>query len=573
MNFLSLSNLWQTNRTLVILIGILVVVVPFLVFYLSKAKKEHPKGLIAAALSNMGERFGYYIMNAVLLLFLVSKFGLSDGTAGLIYSVFYFGIYILALIGGRIADRTQNYNRTIQTGLIIMALGYVALSIPLFSKTADGLIANGNGGWWGILIFTCVALLCIAFGNGLFKGNLQALVGKLYDDFEAEAAKKGPEALKEAKDKRDSGFQIFYVFINIGGVIAPFVAPMLRKWWLGVHNFVYNADMSALCHQYINGDQAIATSQKFIETAQASIDPAAYDAVITNTTQFCSDYVNVFNTGVHYSFIISAVARITSLIIFLCTKKKFPQPAKKTAVQSVEYTAEEKKAMAKEIKQRMAALFAVLGIAVFFWLSFHQNGQSLSVFARDFVETKALPAEIWQAMNPLFVIILTPIIMLVFGALARRGRPVSTPRKIAIGMGIAGCAYLFLMLFSIINNYPSGTEFRAMDAIAMAQAGLAKAAPWVMIVTYFFLTVAELFISPLGLSFVSKVAPKSMLGLCQGLWLAATAIGNLFIFLGPIWYNAMPIWKGWGIFLVICLVSMSIMLGMVKWLEKVTADK
>ena len=97
----------------------------------------------------------------------------------------------------------------------------------------------------------------------------------------------------------------------------------------------------------------------------------------------------------------------------------------------------------------------MLGIAVFFWLSFHQNGQSLSVFARDFVETKALPAEIWQAMNPLFVIILTPIIMLVFGALARRGRPVSTPRKIAIGMGIAGCAYLFLMLFSIINNYPS----------------------------------------------------------------------------------------------------------------------
>ena len=574
MNFLSLSNLWQSNRTLVILIGILILVIPFLVFYLTKAKKEHPKGLIAAALSNMGERFGYYIMNAVLLLFLVSKFGLSDGTAGLIYSVFYFGIYILALVGGRIADRTQNYNRTIQTGLLIMAIGYVALSFPLFSKTADGLIANGNSGWWGILIFTCVALLCIAFGNGLFKGNLQALVGKLYDDFEAEAAKKGPEALKAAKDKRDSGFQIFYVFINIGGVIAPFVAPMLRKWWLGVHNFVYNADMSALCHQYINGNTDIVASQKFIETLGESVaDPAMVDAIVAAPTEFCSQYVGVFNTGVHYSFIISALAMLTSLIIFFCTKKKFPQPAKKTAVQSVEYTAEEKKAMAKEIKQRMAALFAVLGIAVFFWLSFHQNGQSLSVFARDFVETKALPAEIWQAMNPLFVIILTPIVMLVFGALARKGHPVSTPRKIAIGMGIAGCAYLFLMVFSLIQGYPSGTAFRDMDAATMLNEGLAKAAPWVMIVTYFFLTVAELFISPLGLSFVSKVAPKSMLGLCQGLWLAATAIGNLFIFLGPIWYNAMDIWKCWGIFLVICLVSMSIMLGMVKWLEKVTADK
>ena len=173
-------------------------------------------------------------------------------------------------------------------------------------------------------------------------------------------------------------------------------------------------------------------------------------------------------------------------------------------------------------------------------------------------------------MNPLFVIILTPLVMIVFGALARKGRPVSTPRKIALGMLIAGCAYLFLMVFSIINNYPSGAEFRDLSAAQMIQLGLAKAAPWVMIVTYFFLTVAELFISPLGLSFVSKVAPKSMLGLCQGLWLAATAIGNLFIFLGPIWYNAMPIWICWGIFLAICLVSAGIMFGMVKWLEKVT---
>ena len=563
-----ISNLWENNMTLLLLILILIIVIPFLVFYLAKAK-EHPKGLVAAALSNMGERFGYYIMNAVLLLFLVSKFGLSDGTAGLIYAIFYFGIYILSLVGGIIADRTQNYNRTIQFGLFIMAAGYVALSIPLFSKTADGLIADGNGGWWGILIFTCIALLCIAFGNGLFKGNLQALVGKMYDDFEAEEAKKGPEALKIAKDKRDSGFQIFYVFINIGGVIAPFIAPMLRKWWLNVHNFVYNADMSALCHQFINGNTDIATTEKFIETASASVlDPA----VLANTTQFCSDYVNVFNTGVHYSFIVSAVAMIASLCIFLANKHRFPQPAKKVAAQSVEYTEEEKLAMAKEIKQRMAALFAVLGIAVFFWLSFHQNGQSLSVFARDFVETKALPAEIWQAMNPLFVIILTPIIMVLFGSLARKGKPVSTPRKIALGMGIAALAYLFLMIFSIVNHYPSGDEFRELTSAQMIQMGLSKAAPWVMIVTYFFLTVAELFISPLGLSFVSKVAPKNMVGLCQGLWLGATAIGNLFIFVGPIMLNAWPIWKCWGVFLLICLVSMGVMLGMVKWLEKVTKD-
>lgn len=565
MSLLSFT-LWQTNRTLVILFAILLVVIPFMIFYLNKAKKEHPKGLIAAALSNMGERFGYYIMNAVLLLFLVSKFGLSDSTAGLIYSVFYFGIYVLSLVGGIIADKTQNYNRTIQFGLIIMAVGYVALAIPLFSKDASGIIADGTGSWLGILIFTCFALLCIAFGNGLFKGNLQALVGQMYDNFEAEAAKKGPEALAEAKDKRDSGFQIFYVFINIGGVIAPFVAPMLRNWWLKAHDFIYNADMPALCHQFLSNNEV---TQKFSETMANSIVEGA--TMPSDLVAFSSQYIDVFNTGVHFSFIASVAAMLISLTIFFMTKKKFPQPTKKAKAETVNYTAEEKQAMAKEIKQRMAALFAVLGIAIFFWLSFHQNGQSLTVFARDFVITDSLPAEIWQALNPLYVIILTPVIMVVFGALARKGKAVSTPRKIAYGMGIAGCAYLFLMILSITCNYPSGEVFRALDAAGMEAAGLAKSGPWVLIVTYFFLTVAELFISPLGLSFVSKVAPRHMVGLCQGLWLGATAIGNLFIFVGPIMYNAWPIWICWGVFLAICLVSMSIMFGMVKWLEKVTA--
>lgn len=558
-------ELLQTNVTMAIFICILAVVILFLLFYLKKAKKEHPKGLIAAALSNMGERFGYYIMNAILLLFIVSKFGLSDATAGVIYSVFYFGIYVLSLVGGIIADRTQNYHRTIQWGLIIMALGYVGMAFPLFSKTAEGIIADGNSKWLSILIFTCIALLCIAFGNGLFKGNLQALVGQMYDNFEAEAAKNGPEALAVAKDKRDSGFQIFYVFINIGGVIAPFVAPMLREWWLKAHNFIYNADMSALCHQYL-ADGTV--SQKFTETMANSVLPAANYG--DNLTQFCSDYILTFNQGVHFSFFVSVAAMLISLIIFFSQKKKFPQPAKKVTAEAAGYTAEEKAAMAKEIKQRMAALFAVLGIAIFFWLSFHQNGQSLSVFARDFINSDQLAPEIWQALNPLYVIILTPIVMGVFAILARRGKPVSTPRKIVLGMGIAGCAYLFLMVFSIVKNYPSGDAFRAMDVAQMAAAGLAKAAPWVMIVTYFFLTVAELFISPLGLSFVSKVAPRHMVGLCQGLWLGATALGNALIWLGPVMYNAWDIWKCWGVFLAICLVSMTVMFGMVKWLERVT---
>lgn len=513
--------------------------------------KGHPKGLIAAALSNMGERFGYYIMNAVLLLFLCSKFGLSDGTAGVIYSVFYCAIYVLSLVGGIIADRTQNYKGTIEKGLIVMASGYVLLAIPITATST-------NTAW--LLPFTCLALALIAFGNGLFKGNLQAIVGQMYDNYEAEAAKKGEEELKIAKTKRDSGFQIFYVFINIGGLVAPFVAPLLRSWWLKLHGFIYNANLPALCHQYINnngnlGDQA----QKYSDlVASATMPGTHFDP---------SNYLEVFNQGVHFSFIASVAAMLISLIIFLYNKKTFPTPAKKTSTESVSYTPEEKAQMAKEIKQRMYALFAVLGVAIFFWFSFHQNGQSLSVFARDFVKTDKIAPEIWQAVNPFFVIVLTPIIMAFFAALARKGKVISTPRKIAIGMAIAGCSYLFLMLFSAFSHYPSGEAFRALPE---AQAAAMKADWWVLIITYFFLTVAELFISPLGLSFVSKVAPKHLLGLCQGLWLGATAVGNLLIWLGPVMYNAWPIQYCWMVFLIVCLVSMCVMLGMVKWLERVT---
>ena len=553
----TLSTLWQEHRTLVVFFIVLIVVIPFLIFYLSKARKEHPKGLVAAALSNMGERFGYYIMNAVLVLFICSKFGLSDGTSGLIFGVFYFLIYVLALPGGIIADRTQNYKKTIISGIIVMALGYGLLSIPVFS---DG----GNTMSWPFIL-AMVALLLIACGNGLFKGNLQAIVGQLYDDFEAEAAKEGPEALAAAKEKRDSGFQIFYVFINIGGVIAPFVAPLIRDWWLKTKDLVYNADLPRLCHKFIMGNMEGNDMDNLNALSQT------FSVATENLADFCQNYLHVYNTGVHYSFIVSVVAMLISLAIFVAVRNKLPNPVKKEKASVQEYTEAERQADAKEIKQRMMALYAVLGIAVFFWLSFHQNAQSLSIFARDFVITDqakgGLPPEILQFINPFFVIVLTPIIMWIFASLARKGKEVSTPKKIALGMFIAACAYIFLIIIAVVHNYPSGNEFKALSEVE--KEGM-KTGPWVMIVTYFFLTVAELFISPLGLSFVSKIAPRHMVGMCQGLWLSATAIGNLLIFLGVRMLNSFPHqWMTWGVFALICLVSMSIMLGMLKWLEKV----
>ena len=550
-----LQDLWNNNRMVAMLIAILVVVVPFLIYYVVEAKKNHPKGLISAALSNMGERFGYYIMNAVLLLFLCSKFGISDDLAGWIYAVFYFLIYVLSLPGGMVADRLGNFKGTIITGLVVMASGYAIISIPVF---------GGNPGavpTW-VLVVTCFALLLIATGNGLFKGNLQAIVGQMYDNFEAEEAKKGPEALAVAKSRRDSGFQIFYVFINIGGVIAPFVAPLLRSALLKMEGFIYNADLPRLCHSFLEGTLEGEGMNNLQELAQKSV----VDGNVGDLTVFCTNYLESFNTGVHYSFVASALAMVASLLIFLVTKKVLPNPIKKEKAAQV--SSEQVATDAKEIKQRMFALFAVLGVAVFFWFSFHQNGQSLSVFARDFCDTEAIAPEIWQCINPFFVIVLTPIIMIVFGALAKRGKEISTPKKIAFGMFITACAYLFLIAISMVNNYPSGEEFKGLSEAMKASM---KAGPWVLIVTYFFLTVAELFISPLGLSFVSKIAPQHLQGICQGLWLCATAIGNLFIALGVTMLNSFPHqWECWAVFAGFCLLSMGVMLGMLKWLERVT---
>lgn len=504
--------------------------------------KNHPKGLIPAALSNMGERFGYYIMNAVLVLFLCSKFGLSEETSTLIYSFFYAGIYLLSLVGGVIADRTQNYKGTIISGLIVMCSGYLLLSIPILSTSE-------NISW--LLPMTCFALFLIAFGNGLFKGNLQAIVGQLYDN-------------PKYASKRDSGFQIFYVFINVGGLIAPFVAPMLRSWWLGVHNLAYNAKLPALCHEYLSVTDNMSTEN--INNLYSLITATGGNAA-GDIQAFCSQYLEVFNTGVHYSFIASVAAMVLSLAIFLIYKKGLPNPSAKAKTTSVSISDEERRAMAKEIKQRMMALFAVLGVVIFFWFSFHQNGTSLSLFARDFVDTSTIAPEIWQAVNPFFVIVLTPVVMALFAMLSRRGIEISTPKKIAIGMGLAGLAFLFLAIFSAVSGYPSATEFRAMP---VGETAGMLAGPWVLILLYFFLTVAELFISPLGLSFVSKVAPGHMQGLCQGLWLGATALGNLLLWIGPLMYNAWPLWMCWSVFLAVCIVSMGVMFGMVNWLERVT---
>ncbi len=504
--------------------------------------KGHPKGLISSALANMGERFGFYTMMAILVLFLQAKFGLDGTNAGIIYGTFYFSIYILAFVGGIIADKIRNYKGTILIGLILMAVGYFILAIPTPTPVSNVPL---------FLTITIIGLFVIAFGNGLFKGNLQALVGQMYDN-------------PKYEKMRDSGFSLFYAFINIGAIFAPFTAIGIRSWWLGKHNLEYNANLPEYCHSYLEGSINSESVGKFQEFADKASGTAVGDL-----TAFSNNYLDVFNTGFHYAFGIAIFAMIISIVIYVKNKSKFPNP--KGTETGDGYSKDEVKMEAKEVKQRMYALLAVFAVVIFFWFSFHQNGLTLTFFAKDYTLLKIgsweFSAEIFQAMNPFFVVFLTPVIVGLFGWLRAKGIEPSTPKKIAIGMGIASLAFVVmsigsmgLPLFETINTKTGGSPLEDAQRVT----------PFLLLGTYFILTIAELFISPLGISFVSKVSPPQYQGMMQGGWLGATAVGNQLLLIGAILYESIPIWMTWSIFVVATAISMFTIIFMIKWLERVS---
>lgn len=497
--------------------------------------KNQPKGLLAAAFANMGERFGFYTMMAILVLFLQAKFGLNGKDAGLIYSVFYFSIYILAFVGGIIADKTRNFKGTIMTGIIVMAVGYLMIAIPSPTPVTNKAL---------YLTITCIGLFVIAFGNGLFKGNLQALVGQMYDN-------------EKYSKARDSGFSLFYMFINIGAIFAPMLAVAVRNWWLNVNGFQYNADLPALCHGQLGNTLTAEAAQTFAGIAtQVSGTPVA------DLNVFAAQYLNVFSTGFHYAFGTAIVAMLISLVVYVANKKTFPNPTQKDKAAATITEMD-----VKEVRQRIYALLAVFGVVIFFWFSFHQNGLTLTYFAKEYTDLHLfgwnITAELFQSLNPIFVVTLTPIVMAIFGWQRARGKEPSTPKKIAIGMGIAAFAYLIMTVISYVSNLPLH-----QDIIAAGSSSV-KITPFLLIATYFVLTVAELYISPLGISFVSKVAPPKYQGIMQGGWLGATALGNQLLFIGAILYETIPIWMTWSVFVIACLLSMTTMLLMLRWLERI----
>ena len=497
-----------------------------------------PKGLYALALANTGERFGYYTMIAVFALFLKANFGLDPGTAGLIYSSFLGLVYFLPFIGGIMADKF-GYGRMVTIGILIMFAGYLFLSIPL-------------GGDTFALICMLLALVFISFGTGLFKGNLQVMVGNLYDD-------------PKYADKRDSAFSIFYMAINIGALFAPTAAVKIKEW--------------------------------------------------AESVGFAS------NDAYHFSFAVACASLILSIAIYYIFRPTF-RHVEGGVAKAGEAVQTEQELSPSETNNRIIALCLVFAVVIFFWMAFHQNGLTLTYFADEFTaksssgiesmafdvfnlvaiifivyalfslfqskkgRTKtisalvivlscvylyyryttlegdvAVSAPIFQHFNPFYVVALTPVSMAIFGSLARKGKEPSAPRKIAYGMLVAAIGFGVMAAGSLSLPSPDAQK-------AAGDAAVFVSPNW-LLTTYLVLTFGELLLSPMGISFVSKVAPPKYKGMMMGGWFVATAIGNILVSVGGYLWGSLPLWCVWSVFIVLCLISALFMFSIMKRLEKV----
>ena len=507
--------------------------------------ENQPKGLWALALANTGERFGYYTMLAVFALFLRANYGLDAGWAGEIYSDFLMLVYFLPIVGGWLADRF-GYGRMVTSGILIMFVGYLLLSVPL-------------GGDTFALIVMLVALVLIGLGTGFFKGNLQVMVGNLYDD-------------PRYATRRDAGFSLFYMAINIGALFAPTAAVKIKE---------------------------------YAETALGYSSNDAY----------------------HFSFAVACASLVLSIAIYYAFRGTFRHTEGGKESIATGETAPQEELTAEETKQRVVALCLVFAVVIFFWMAFHQNGLSLTYFADEFtaqsaVGVQAMAFDVWnlvavifivyglfsifqsrtgkgkavaaavvaaacaflgfqyqrttgsvaisapifQQFNPFYVVALTPVSMAIFSYLASKGKEPSAPRKIAYGMLVAASAFILMAVFSYGLPLPQTTIDAEGNTVGMH---VADVTPNLLITTYLILTFGELLLSPMGISFVSKVAPPKYKGLMMGGWFVATAIGNKLVGVGGYLWGPLPLWIVWAIFVVLCLLSALFMFAMMKRLEKV----
>ncbi len=554
--------------------------------------KGQPKGLFALALANTGERFGYYTMLAIFLLFIQAKFGFDAAAATQIYSIFLAGVYFMPFFGGIIADKI-GYGKCVTIGIAVMFLGYLCLAIPTEANLMGKIMMFG-------------ALTLIAIGTGLFKGNLQVMVGNLYDDPKYSA-------------KRDAAFSLFYMAINIGSMFAPSMAKAVTNFFLGKAELVYNANIPALAHQVMDGTITPENLSRLEGFASAMPGAAGMDMA-----SFAPYYVEQLSTAYNYGFAVACISLILSVAIYYSCRSWFKHADvnAKQAAAAPNAAAPVQELTPSQTKSRVVALLFVFAVVIFFWMAFHQNGATMTLFARDYTANSVegglrLGFNIWclaliavsiytlfgafqsdnskgkiingaatvvlwglaamlyakmpeivnilpsdfQQFNPFFVVALTPVSLALFGALAKKGKEPSAPRKIGMGMFVAGAGFLILTLGSMGLASPKELGGTVSPELV---------SPSWLISTYLVLTFAELLHSPKGITYASKVAPPKYKGMMMGGWFAATAIGNYLVSVPGLLWMRIPLWTIWTVLIAICIISGIFIFANMKRIESAT---
>ena len=548
-----------------------------------------PKGLYALALANTGERFGYYTMLAIFTLFLQAKFGYTAAETSTIFGSFLAAVYFMPLVGGILADKC-GYGKMVTTGIVVMFIGYLLLAIPTAANLTGKMMMFGS-------------LFLIACGTGLFKGNLQVMVGNLYDS-------------PEYSSKRDTAFSLFYMAINVGALFAPTAATKVTNYILGGAGFTYNAQIPSLAHQFLNGT-ITPEGNATLSSLQAA------QGFTGDMSAFCSTYIEKLSEAYNYGFAVACISLILSMAIYVCCRSMFKHADYNSKQAKAVNNYNEPELTPAQTKERIVALLLVFAVVIFFWMAFHQNGLTMTFFARDYTtqsvtgldrigfdvwnlvlliivvygafslfqsktgrgkaiagvavlaslgiliwsyssmdSTVEILPQIFQQFNPFFVVALTPVSLAVFGYLARRKKEPSAPRKIGIGMVIAACGFLILAIGSLGLPTPKEVEAAGINPDVLVS-------PNWLISTYLVLTFAELLLSPMGISFVSKVAPPKYKGMMMGGWFVATAIGNYLVaIIGYLW-GGMQLWMVWSVLIVCCLLSALFIFSIMKKLEKV----
>ncbi len=444
----------------------------------------HPRGLSTLFFTELWERFSYYGMRAILILFMTAPIAAGGmeydvGKAGAVYGTYVSLVYLLALPGGWVADRLIGMRRAVLYGGIIIMLGHISLAVP--------------GETWFYL-----GLLLIVVGTGLLKPNVSAMVGTLYDQGDV---------------RRDSGFSIYYMGINVGAFISPLVVgglaqlPAFQRFLVSVglsaeSSWHFGFAMAAIGMAiglvwYVRGGKYLGDRGMHPAPAES---PEAARRLKRNTTIAVGGIIGgllllvaLATMGV-ITITPEGVAKVVGVSLLLIIVGFFTW-----LFMAGTWTKEERK--------RLVLILVLFVAAAVFWSAFEQAGSSLNLFAQN--DTKSyFPASWFQSANALFIIFLTPLFAWLWVWLAQRRRDPSTPAKFSFGLILVGAGFLVMMV-----------------AASLSAAGV-KVSPMWLILTYFLHTVGELTLSPVGLSAMSKLAPQRIGGMVMGVWFMATSAGN-----------------------------------------------